>query len=99
MNDETRFRLEAVLERRDRQVTDETRRMIRESVRDRESLTKRELETLQCIADGMTNSQAAAHLFLSDETVKTYVRRILLKFETHSRAHAVAIGLRSGLIR
>jgi two-component system, NarL family, nitrate/nitrite response regulator NarL len=64
-----------------------------------EELSARELEVLQLIADGFGNRQVAKALFLSEETVKTHVRRLMRKLEATSRANAVAIGIRMRLIR
>ncbi len=60
--------------------------------------TRRELEVLQLIADGLGNREVADRLLLSEETVKSHVRHILEKFQANSRAHAVAVALRRGLI-
>ena len=67
--------------------------------RDREDmLTQREREILQLLADGMSNADAAARLFISQETVKSHVRHLLAKLQARSRAHAVAVGFRRGLL-
>lgn len=60
--------------------------------------TARELEVLQHIADGLANREIGTKLFLSEETVKSHVRHLLAKLHARSRAHAVAVGLRRGLI-
>ena len=60
--------------------------------------TARELEVLQHIADGLANREIGTKLFLSEETVKSHVRHLLAKLNARSRAHAVAVGLRRGLI-
>lgn len=60
--------------------------------------TARELEVLQLISDGLANREIGTRLFLSEETVKSHVRHILAKLTARSRAHAVALGLRRGLI-
>ena len=65
----------------------------------REPLTRRELEVLQLIADGLSNKEIAIRLCLSTETVKSHVGALLSKLDTNSRAHAVAIALRQGLLR
>ena len=57
-------------------------------------LTAREREILQLLADGMSNADVAAKLFISQETVKSHVRHILTKLEADTRTHAVAIALR-----
>ena len=67
--------------------------------REREDmLTAREREILQLLADGMSNSDVAAKLFISQETVKSHVRHILSKLEADTRTHAVAIALREAII-
>jgi DNA-binding NarL/FixJ family response regulator len=66
---------------------------------ERESLlTAREREILQLLADGMSNADVAAKLFISQETVKSHVRHILAKLEADTRPHAVAIALREAII-
>jgi DNA-binding NarL/FixJ family response regulator len=63
-----------------------------------EMLTAREREILQLLADGMSNSDVAGKLFISQETVKSHVRHILTKLEADTRTHAVAIALRDAII-
>ena len=60
--------------------------------------TVREVEVLQLVADGLVNREIGERLFLSEETVKSHVRHLLAKLQARSRAHAVAVGLRRGLI-
>jgi DNA-binding CsgD family transcriptional regulator len=60
--------------------------------------TMREIEVLQLISDGLVNREIGDRLYLSEETVKSHVRHLLAKLEARSRAHAVAIGFRRGLI-
>lgn len=60
--------------------------------------TNREIEVLQLISDGLVNREIGQRLFLSEETVKSHVRHLLAKLQARSRAHAVAIGFRRGLI-
>jgi len=61
-------------------------------------LTERELEILQLIVDGYSNSAIADHLFISLGTVKTHVRNILNKLSADDRTQAAVMALRSGLI-
>jgi DNA-binding CsgD family transcriptional regulator len=61
-------------------------------------LTPREREILQLLADGMSNADVAAKLFISQETVKSHVRHILAKLEADTRTQAVAIALREAMI-
>lgn len=60
--------------------------------------TARELQVLQLIADGLANREIGGKLFLSEETIKSHVRHLLAKLHARSRAHAVAVGLRRGLV-
>jgi DNA-binding NarL/FixJ family response regulator len=62
-------------------------------------LSDRELEVLECLADGETTSQIAAHLFISENTVKTHVRHILEKLEASNRTEAVSKALQMGMIQ
>ena len=59
------------------------------------SLTQRESEVLACLASGMSRHDIGVALELSDNTVRTYVRRILRKMHVHSAPAAVALA-RSG---
>ncbi len=61
-------------------------------------LTNREREILQLLANGMSNNDVAAQLFISQETVKSHVRHILAKLEADTRTQAVAIALREAII-
>jgi DNA-binding NarL/FixJ family response regulator len=60
--------------------------------------TMRETVVLQLISDGLVNREIGERLFLSEETVKSHVRHLLAKLQARSRAHAVAVGFRRGLI-
>jgi DNA-binding NarL/FixJ family response regulator len=60
--------------------------------------TMREVEVLQLISDGLVNREIGERLFLSEETVKSHVRHLLAKLQARSRAHAVAVGFRRGII-
>jgi two-component system, NarL family, response regulator LiaR len=61
-------------------------------------LTPRERQILQLLADGMSNAEVAAKLYISQETVKSHVRHILAKLEADTRTHAVAIAIRDSII-
>jgi DNA-binding NarL/FixJ family response regulator len=60
--------------------------------------THREIEVLQLISEGLVNREIGKRLFLSEETVKSHVRHLLAKLQARSRAHAVAVGFRRGLL-
>ena len=61
-------------------------------------LTDREIEILQLIANGLGNREISRSLWISDETVKSHVSRLLVKLGATTRANAVAIAVRRGLI-
>jgi len=61
-------------------------------------LTRREVEVLGMLAEGLANKNIAVRLGISEHTVKTHVASILTKLDAFSRAEAVAIGARQGLI-
>lgn len=52
-------------------------------------LSKRELEVLSCLVDGLTNQEIADQLFVSPNTIKTHVSNIYRKLEVERRAQAV----------
>jgi DNA-binding NarL/FixJ family response regulator len=62
------------------------------------TLSARQREILQMLANGMQTDAVAKQLGLSTETVRTHTKRILAKLEASTRTQAVAIGLRYGLI-
>nr|WSX49080.1 response regulator transcription factor [Streptomyces sp. NBC_00974] len=64
-----------------------------------EALTKRELEVLQLVADGLSNQQISKQLFLSQATVKSHLVHIYAKLGVDSRTSAVAAAATRRLIR
>ncbi|MFJ3924555.1 response regulator [Streptomyces sp. NPDC090022] len=64
-----------------------------------EALTKRELEVLQLVADGLSNQQISKRLFLSQATVKSHLVHIYAKLGVDSRTAAVAAAGARRLIR
>ena len=63
-----------------------------------QSLTPRESEVLAMLAEGLGNRAIAARLAISEHTVKTHVAAIFGKLGVSTRAEAVAIGVRSGML-
>jgi LuxR family maltose regulon positive regulatory protein len=63
-----------------------------------ESLSRRELEVLQLIAQGDTNQQIAEKLVVTVGTVKSHINHILSKLEAHNRTEAVARARSLGLL-
>lgn len=61
-------------------------------------LTQREREVLRRVADGKTNDQIGAELFISPQTVRTYVRKAMAKLDADTRTQAVAEAIRQHLI-
>lgn len=64
----------------------------------RPTISAREQEILSLLASGMTTKEIAGALFISPETVRTYVRRAMEKLEARTRTQAVAIAVRRSLI-
>jgi DNA-binding NarL/FixJ family response regulator len=64
-----------------------------------ESLSDREREVFQLIAEGKTNKDVAAILFISPSTVETHRARIMEKLDVHSAAEIVLYAVRRGVIR
>jgi DNA-binding NarL/FixJ family response regulator len=63
-----------------------------------DALSLREIEVLRLIAAGNANKAIAAHLFITEETVKGHVKNILAKLTANDRTHAVTIALKRGII-
>ena len=80
-----------------RRVPAEIAAEIAEHVAD-ETLTGREVEVLRKVAAGTPNKIIASQLAISEATVKTHMKSILLKLGANDRTHAVTIAMKRGFI-
>jgi len=64
-----------------------------------ETLSAREIDVLKLIAQGKSNKEIGANLFISEGTVKSHVKAIFAKLDVISRTEAVATATRRGLIQ
>lgn len=64
-----------------------------------EPLSRRQLDVLTLLADGLTNEEIGQRLGVHRDTIKNHVVAILTATGARDRTHAVAIGLRAGIIR
>jgi DNA-binding NarL/FixJ family response regulator len=64
-----------------------------------DALTPREIDVLRLIAAGHANKEIAAQLSITEETVKSRVKNILMKLRANDRTHAAMIGLKRGIIQ
>lgn len=62
------------------------------------TITEQQKQLLQMVADGLTNKEIAAQLFVTDRTVKTYLTELYEIFQVNNRAQAIAYAIRHNLI-
>ena len=60
--------------------------------------SKREIEILTLVAEGRTDNEIAIRLCMSAKTVSWYVKEIRTRLDARSRAHAVALAMRQGIL-
>ena len=63
------------------------------------TLTARELEVLQLVAEGLRNKEIGARLLIGEDTVKMHMRNVMQKLAVNDRTHAVMVAVRRGFIR
>jgi len=64
-----------------------------------DGLTRRQVEVLSLLVEGLSQSEIAAKLFISPKTVSKHIEHILARLGVHNRTQAVALAVRDGLIR
>jgi DNA-binding NarL/FixJ family response regulator len=64
-----------------------------------QTLSPREMEVLRLVVDGKSNSEVAAALFLTENTVKTHMTRIMQKLDVRDRVQAVVYAYESGFVQ
>ena len=60
-------------------------------------ITPREREVLELVADGHSTAEVARALWITEDTVRTHIKRMMVRLGARTRAHAVAIAFREGL--
>jgi DNA-binding NarL/FixJ family response regulator len=63
-----------------------------------EALTKRELDVLRGVAEGLTNADIGKLLFIGESTVKTHLVRVFVKLNVDDRTAAVTVAMRQGIL-
>ncbi len=60
--------------------------------------TERERDVLELIAEGYSTAEIGRALWITEDTVRTHIKRMLARMGARTRAHAVAIAFREGLL-
>ena len=60
-------------------------------------ITARERQVLALVADGYSTGEIAGALWITEDTVRTHIKRMMLRLDARTRAHLVAIAFREGL--
>ncbi|MFJ4901506.1 response regulator [Streptomyces sp. NPDC088727] len=63
------------------------------------TLTAREAEVLDAVADGLSNGEIGRRLFIGEATVKTHLLRIFAKLDVNDRTRAVVVAMNGGLLQ
>ncbi|SFJ63926.1 two component transcriptional regulator, LuxR family [Halobacillus dabanensis] len=71
----------------------------RQEKKPHEDLTRRELEVLKCVGEGMTNQEISDSLYIGVKTVKTHVSNVLSKLGVQDRTQAAVYAHRNGLLK
>jgi DNA-binding NarL/FixJ family response regulator len=87
-----------LLARARRLISRSRRGHLRQRGSDNGSLTRRELQVLTLLAEGLGSKAIAQELVISPKTVASHVQRILAKLGAHTRAEAIAIAYRDGFV-
>ncbi len=90
LDDEEVERLERRLRRRRLQDATERQRANR--------LSEREIEILQALADGRSSREAASHLGITPNTLRTHMQNVTTKLGVHSKVEAIVVAIRHGKI-
>ncbi|HTI57952.1 response regulator transcription factor [Mucilaginibacter sp.] len=93
-----RPKVETVIIEKEVRLSPSTEFVLNEAELKRLNLSKRELEVLQLMAEGLSNQEIADKLFVSLNTIKTHSAQLFGKMDVRRRTQAVETGKRLGLI-